>query len=164
MQWTRHAQIRWTIVRTVAIINQKGGCGKITTAINLAVAWAELGHRTLLIDFDPQADATTGLGLNPDDLAFTMYDVLVHQHTWQDVLKTPQEIQQLDFAPSCAKLAEAEVELYCLLGKELILSELLRTLASQYELCIIDCPPGRGVLTENALVASTDVIASMAML
>jgi len=142
----------------VAIINQKGGCGKTTTAVNLAVAWAALGHRTLFVDLDPQAHATIGLGLNPNDLHLTMYDVLVQQHAWCDILKTPREIQHLDFAPSCAKLSDAEVDLYSLMGKEMILSELLRAVQGQYDLCIIDSPPGWGLLTENALVASTDLI------
>jgi chromosome partitioning protein len=145
-------------VKTLAITNQKGGCGKTATAINLAVAWAEFGQRTLLIDMDPQAHATIGLGLNPGDLRLTVYDVLVQQSAWRDILKTPQEVQRLDFAPSCAKLGDAEVQLYSLLGKEMILSELLRAVQDQYDLCVIDSPPGWGVLTENALVASTDVI------
>lgn len=145
-------------MRITAITNQKGGCGKTTTAINLAVAWAELGHRTLLIDLDPQAHATIGLGLDPENLSLTMYEVLVQQHCWREVLQTPREIECLDFAPSCAKLIHAEQWLHTILGKELVLSELLRTLTDRYDLCIIDSPPGWGVLAENALLASTDVI------
>jgi len=117
-----------------------------------------LGRRTLLVDLDPQAHATIALGLNPDDLDLTVGNVLTQQHAWADILKTPRELQQLDFAPSCARLRDAEVEIQSLLGKEMILSELLRAVQGPYELCVIDAPAGWGLLTENALVASTDLI------
>jgi len=145
-------------MRTVAIVNQKGGCGKTTTAINLAAAFAELGNRVLLIDLDPQGHATMGLGREPDELKPTVYDALVGNHCSISETVIPTSVEWLDLAPCNVLLAGAELELSGLVGKELVLANQLRTVRDKYNLCVVDCPPALGILTLNALVASTDVI------
>jgi len=145
-------------MRIIAIANQKGGCGKTTTAVNLAAAFAEKGKRTLIIDLDPQGHTTLGLGHNPEILDKTIYHALtgVRIPISRVILNT--DINGLDLAPANILLSGAEVELTDVPGKELVLSEQLRTISNQYDICVIDCQPSVGLLTLNALVASTDVV------
>jgi len=145
-------------MRIIAIVNQKGGCSKTTTAINIAAAFAELSHRVLLIDLDPQAHATIGLGFDPDALSRTIYDAITSEHVSISTVVKGTNIEWLDLAPSNVLLAGAELELSSALGKELRLDKQLRTISNRYDFCVIDCPPALGILTLNALVASTDVI------
>jgi len=145
-------------MRTIAIANQKGGCGKTTTAVNLAAAFAEKGKRTLIIDFDPQGHATLGLGHNPETLDKTIYHSLTNAQipVFRVIIST--SVDGLNLAPSNILLSGAEIELADVLGKELVLSEQLKIISNEYEMCVIDCPPSVGLLTLNALVASTEVV------
>lgn len=145
-------------MRTIAIANQKGGCGKTTTAVNLAAAIAQRGVRTLIVDLDPQAHSTIGLGLNPDRLTQTVHDVLTNAQTDFTQIIADTNIEMLKLAPCNILLAGAELELTLVFGREFVLGEKLTQVSDQFDVCIIDCPPSLGMLTLNALVASTDIV------
>jgi chromosome partitioning protein len=145
-----------TMGTVYAIANQKGGVGKTTTAVNLAACVAEAGYEALLIDIDPQANATIGLGLGKD-CPETVYDVLVGSATLEDVVR-PTAIDHLAIAPSGPDLAGANVELPRIAGSETRLAEALGTVRTRYAFTLLDCPPSLGPLTVNALVAADRVI------
>ena len=156
-------------MRIIAIANQKGGCGKTTTAVNLAVALAEkstatasafdeTGKRTLIVDLDPQGHSTIGLGHEPDKLAVSIYDALSKSQIPISGVIVNTKFERLDIAPSNVLLSGAELELASVVGREFVLAERLKTVKDKYDICVIDCPPSLGLLTLNALVASTDVV------
>lgn len=145
-------------MRTIAIANQKGGCGKTTTAVNLAAALAERGHRTLLVDFDPQGHSTIGLGIESDQVGATIYDALLDDHTEIDSVATATKIDLLDVAASDVLLSGAELELAAVASREFVLSRKLANVQDRYGYCLIDCAPSLGLLTLNALFACTGVI------
>lgn len=143
--------------RTIAIANQKGGVGKTTTAINLSACLAEAGQRVLTIDFDPQGNATTGLGLEKEQIEDTVYELLLGDCTLEDCLM--RDVQEnLDVLPSDSNLAGAEIELLDVENKESVLNGYLETIRDQYDFIIIDCPPSLSLLTINALVAADTVL------
>ena len=143
--------------RTIAIANQKGGVGKTTTAINLSACLAEAGQRVLTIDFDPQGNATTGLGLEKEQIEDTVYELLLGDRTLEDCLM--RDVQEnLDVLPSDSNLAGAEIELLDVENKESVLNGYLETIRDQYDFIIIDCPPSLSLLTINALVAADTVL------
>ncbi len=142
-------------MRRIAIINQKGGVGKTTTTVNLAAALAAAGQRVCLIDLDPQAHATTHLGIEPDGKAPSMYDVLVNSRPISEVRQRVEE--NLWVAPSDINLAAAEVELAGVVGREVILRDLLMQDEGSFDFVFMDCGPSLGVLTLNALAASGEV-------
>ncbi|MDG2381812.1 MAG: AAA family ATPase [Pirellulaceae bacterium] len=142
-------------MRSIAIINQKGGVGKTTTAVNLSAGLATLGQRVCLVDLDPQAHASLHLGITPHGPGTSIYDVLIGDAALDDVRS---EIHPgLSLIPSHIDLAAAEVELAGEVGREVILRDKLLQQESEYDFLIIDCPPSLGVLTLNALVAVHEV-------
>jgi chromosome partitioning protein len=142
-------------MRRIAIINQKGGVGKTTTAVNLAAALAEAGQRVCVIDLDPQAHATTHLGIEPDGKAPSMYDVLVNSKPIAEVRRKVAE--NLWIAASDINLAAAEVELAGVVGREVILRDLLLQEEGAFDYVFMDCGPSLGVLTLNSLAAANEV-------
>lgn len=143
--------------RIVCIANQKGGVGKTTTAINVAAALALRGHRALIVDIDPQANATTGLGIDHRSLERSTYD-LVSGSVPLEALTRPTAIAGLDCAPASQDLAGAEVELVKQMARERRLAAMLEPARNRYEIVILDCPPSLGLLTVNALLAAEDLI------
>jgi chromosome partitioning protein len=146
-----------THASVIAIVNQKGGVGKTTTAVNLASSLAESGQKVLLVDFDPQSNATSGIGLKPECIASSIYNLLIDETCLQDVLY-PSVFETLHVIPSNRDLAGAEIELVKIDGREHILSQRLESLRDYYSYIIIDCAPSLGLLTVNALVAADKAI------
>ena len=143
--------------RTIAIANQKGGVGKTTTAINLSACLAKAGQRVLTIDFDPQGNATTGLGLEKEKIEDTVYELLLGDCSLEDCLM--KDVQKnLDVLPSDSNLSGAEIELLETENKERVLKNHLESIRDQYDFIIIDCPPSLSLLTINALVAADTVL------
>ena len=145
-------------MRTIVITNQKGGCGKTTTAVNLSAALAHIGYKVLIVDLDPQAHATLGLGYEPDTLDRTIYHSLANKQLPISKVITSTKVKGLDLVPSNILLAKAQNELTAVPRKEYILADHLKTVSTKYDFCVIDCPPSLDLLTFNALVASTDII------
>ena len=143
--------------RVIAIANQKGGVGKTTTAVNLGAALAELGFRVLVVDLDPQGNATTGLGLNPRDVTGSIYDVIMGNLSIEDCVE-PTSIKNLFVSPATVDLAGAEIELVPQISRELKLKKALDQAREHYDIILIDCPPSLGLLTVNGLAAADDVI------
>jgi chromosome partitioning protein len=143
--------------RVLAIANQKGGVGKTTTAVNLGAALAELDFRVLVVDLDPQGNATTGLGLNPRDVAGSIYGVIMSNANIEDCVEATS-IKNLFVVPATIDLAGAEIELVPQISRELKLRRALESIRDQYDLILIDCPPSLGLLTVNGLAAADDVI------
>jgi chromosome partitioning protein len=143
-------------MRRIAIINQKGGVGKTTTAVNLAAALARSGQRVCVLDLDPQAHATTHLGIEPDGESPSMYDVLIDSRPLAEVRRQAEE--GLWIVGSDINLAAAEVELAGVVGREVILRDLLQQEEGAFDFVLMDCAPSLGVLTLNALAAANEVL------
>jgi chromosome partitioning protein len=143
--------------RVVAIANQKGGVGKTTTAVNLGASLAMAGRRCLLIDLDPQSNASSGLGLSPDTEPVGIYEVLVQGDELADARRATQ-VEGLDAVVSGQRLGGAEVELVPRSEREFILRNALTTIRDQYDYILLDCPPSLGLLTVNGLTASNSVM------
>jgi len=142
-------------MRLIAIINQKGGVGKTTTAVNLAAGLARTGQRVCVLDLDPQAHATTHLGVEPDGKSPSMYDVLIDSRPLAEVRRQVEE--RLWLVGSDINLAAAEVELAGVVGREVILRDLMQADQENFDFLLMDCAPSLGVLTLNALSAASEV-------
>ncbi|PKM78844.1 MAG: sporulation initiation inhibitor Soj [Firmicutes bacterium HGW-Firmicutes-15] len=145
------------MARTIAVTNQKGGVGKTTTSINLATFIAMEGYKVLLVDCDPQGNATSGLGINRKRLKYCMYDLLIEGLEFRQVM-THTKIDRLDLIPSTIQLAGAEVELASRPDREQVLARGLETVKDYYDYIFLDCPPSLGLLTVNALTVSDSVL------
>jgi chromosome partitioning protein len=143
--------------RVIAVANQKGGVGKTTTTVNLGAALAENEQRVLIIDLDPQGNATTGLGINSRSLEHSIYDVLLNDVSLDDCIE-PASVLNLFVAPASLDLAGAEIELVSVMSRETRLKRAIDEVRDEYDYILIDCPPSLGLLTVNALAAASEVL------
>ncbi len=148
---------RFILPRVVSIANQKGGVGKTTTSVNLGASLAEQGYRVLVIDLDPQGNATTGLGINARNLESSIYDVLMTDLPLEDCIEATS-LKNLFVAPATIDLAGAEIELVPAFSREMKLKRAIDAVKDDFDWIVIDCPPSLGLLTINAFAASDDVI------
>jgi chromosome partitioning protein len=144
-------------LKTIAIANQKGGVGKTTTSINVAAGLAIQGHQVLLVDMDPQANATSGLGIDPRKIKASIYNSLIKKVD-PGIILEKTSVSGLEILPANADLAGAEIELVEINHREHVLSAILKVVNQAYEYVILDCPPALGLLTINALVAASSVL------
>ncbi|WP_449316010.1 ParA family protein [Rubneribacter sp.] len=153
------APVRHVVGQTkvIAIINQKGGVGKSTTAIDLSAALGELGKQVLLVDLDPQGNASSGLGIEKSQVSNCVYDVLLNDVPIEDVI-IPDVYEGLDVVPATINLAGAEVELVSEMARENRLKDAVGSLRGRYDYIFVDCPPSLGLLTVNALVAADKLL------
>jgi len=143
--------------RVIAIANQKGGVGKTTTTVNLGACLAELGYRTLVVDLDPQGNASTGLGIDNRGLETSMYHVIMHEVPLENCVE-PSSVKNLFVAPASLDLAGAEIELVPAFSRENRLRKAIADVLDDYDYVLIDCPPSLGLLTVNGLNAASEVL------
>ena len=141
----------------IAIANQKGGVGKTTTTVNLGAALAELSYRVLVIDLDPQGNATTGLGIDARNFESSMYDVIMRDTPLEDCVE-PTSVKNLFVAPATIDLAGVEIELVPAFSRELKLRRAIETVIDDFDFVLIDCPPSLGLITVNGLAAASEVL------
>ncbi len=149
--------VPYDLPRIIAIANQKGGVGKTTTSVNLGASLADLGYRVLVVDLDPQGNATTGLGVNAREIEGSIYDVIMSDTNIEDCIE-PTSLKNLFVAPATIDLAGAEIELVPAFSRELKLRRALHEIREDYDYILIDCPPSLGLLTVNGLAAADDVL------
>ncbi|KMK77902.1 ParA family protein [Alkalihalobacillus pseudalcaliphilus] len=145
------------MAKIIAVANQKGGVGKTTTSVNLSACLAYIGKRVLLVDIDPQGNATSGTGVEKGDVEECVYDVLVEDVEAKQVIKKTT-VENLDIIPSTIQLSGAEIELVPTISREVRLKRALSTVSKDYDYIFIDCPPSLGLLTINALTAADSVL------
>ena len=143
--------------RVIAIANQKGGVGKTTTTVNLGAALAEQGYRVLVVDLDPQGNATTGLGVEARNFELSMYDVIMRDQPLEDCIE-PTSVKNLFVAPATIDLAGVEIELVPAFSRELKLKRAIDTVVDDFDFVLIDCPPSLGLITVNGLAAADEVL------
>jgi chromosome partitioning protein len=143
--------------KIIAITNQKGGVGKTTTTVNLGASLGELGSKVLLVDIDPQGNATSGVGINKGELDYCVYSLIIGEAEAEDVI-IETNFKNLSIIPATIQLAGAEIELVSTVAREDKLKNVLRPLQDEYDFILIDCPPSLGLLTLNALTAATSVL------
>ncbi|WP_277301589.1 ParA family protein [Veillonella montpellierensis] len=143
--------------KIIAITNQKGGVGKTTTSVNLSACLANMGKKVLLVDLDSQGNASSGIGVNKDELEYCIYNVLIETYDIEKIIQHTM-LERLDIAPATIQLAGAEVDMVPIVSRETILKQSLQSIRDTYDFIIIDCPPSLGLLTLNALTAADSVL------
>ncbi len=143
--------------RIISVVNQKGGVGKTTTAVNLAAGLGKLGKRTLLIDIDPQGNSTSGYGINKREVVLSSYDILIGEAKIADVA-FETEFENVSIVPASMSLAGAEIEMIAIDSREFMLKNAIAPIFGDYDFILLDCPPSLGLITLNALAASDTVL------